>query len=257
MLRHRAALAAPRKARRWGRQAGSALGLLVFLFVLPAIPADQQIRLCIVTGGHAYDGSFGCLFEEPEFAAVFYPRDVAYRRDLRAPCDVLVLYDLSVLITDTEKSNLRSFLESNKGLVVLHHAIADYNSWSWWYEEVVAGKYFLEPEGGRPASTYHPNQSVVYHSVKHPITTGIETLRLTDETYKGMWVSDRVRPLLRTDHALSDPVVAWISPYRQSRVVVVQPGHGRSTHSDAGYRRFLRNAILWAAGRLPEEDSNK
>jgi hypothetical protein len=39
---------------------------------------------------------------------------------------ILVLYDFSNEITDAEKTNLRNFVESIKGVVVLHHAIADY-----------------------------------------------------------------------------------------------------------------------------------
>jgi type 1 glutamine amidotransferase len=43
--------------------------------------------------------------------------------------------------------------------------------------------------------------------------------------------------------------VAWISPYKAARVVVIQLGHGREAHLDANYRRLVRNAIVWAGGR--------
>ena len=33
-----------------------------------------------------------------------------------------------------------------------------------------------------------------------------------DETYKRMWISPRVRPLLTTDNPNSDRVLAWIGP---------------------------------------------
>ncbi len=211
---------------------------------------NPPVRIMVVTGGHAYDTSFCSLFEGyDDFAPMMYPRDIAFRNDLRPRWDVLVLYDLSPAITEVEQENLRSFLESGKGLVVVHHAIANYNHWRWWHEEVVGGRYLLKPDGTAPASTYHPNQEVLYHPADHPITAGLGPLLLTDETYKGMWISPMSKPLLRTDHHMSDTVAAWVSPYQKSRVVVIQPGHDRRSHTHPGYRMLVRNAILWAAGR--------
>jgi len=228
---------------------------IVLLALAPSLAGESQVnspvRIMVVTGGHAHDTSFCSLFEGYEdFAPMVYPRDVAFRNDLRPRWDVLVLYDLSAEISEAEQVNLVNFLESGRGMVVLHHAIAAYNSWAWWSQEVVGGKYLLKPDGAMPASTYHVNQEVVYYPLDHPITAGLGSLRLTDETYKGMWVSPRSKPILKTDHPLSDAVGAWISPYEKSRVVVIQPGHDRRSHTHPGYRALIRNAILWAARRI-------
>jgi type 1 glutamine amidotransferase len=204
----------------------------------------------VVTGGHAYDTSFDSLFEgHSDVAAAVYPRNIAFRADLRQKWDVLAFYDLTPEITEAEQQRLREFLESGKGLVILHHAIADYNGWRWWYEDVVGGKYFLKPEGDRPASTYRQGTEVVYTPLPHPVTAGIEPLRMVEETYKGMWLSPKSKPILQSVHPASDPVVAWIGPYEKSRVVAIQPGHDRKAHTHPGYRALVRNAILWAAGK--------
>lgn len=55
---------------------------------------------------------------------------------------------------------------------------------------------------------------------------------------------------METDHPENDKPVVWISPWRKSRVVAIQLGHGPAAHRDPGYRRLVRNAILWTAGRL-------
>ncbi len=47
---------------------------------------------------------------------------------------------------------------------------------------------------------------------KHPITAGIGPFHIVDETYKRMWISPHVRPLLTTDNPNSDHVLAWIGP---------------------------------------------
>lgn len=213
--------------------------------------AARPVQVMVVTGGHPYDAAFGSLFEGyPEISAKFYPRDVAFAWDIGANWDVLVLYDLTSEISEKERVNLQSFVEGRKGLVVLHHAIADYGQWEWWWREVVGGRYLLKPEGGLPASTYLRDQDVVIHAAPdHAITAGLGKFQLTDEVYKLVWRSPRTKPILTTDHPKSDPVIGWISPYEKSRVVAIQSGHDRKSYTNATYRRLIRNSILWAAGR--------
>src|SRR5262249_29715942 len=69
-------------------------------------------------------------------------------------------------------------------------------------------------------------------------------------TYKNMWISPRVRPLLITDNPNSDRLLAWIGPCATSRVVAIQLGHGPTIFSKPEYRTVVHNAILWSAGRL-------
>jgi len=218
----------------------------------PSRAPDKAARLLVVTGGHAYDTSFYTLFEGYkdivwEHAASNHE---AFKSDLRPRCDVLVLYDLTQEISESGRGHLRNFLESGKGLVVLHHAIADYNAWPWWYRDVVGGKYLMKPEEGRPASTYRHDVELRARPVgDHPVTAGIGALHLWDETYKGMWISPSVKVLLETDHATSDGPVAWIGPYDKSRVVYIQLGHDRLAHIHPGYRALVYNALRWAAVR--------
>ena len=146
------------------------------------------------------------------------------------------------------------FVEAGKGVVVLHHAIADYQDWEWWYKEVVGGKYLLKPEGSTPASTYlHDQELCIRPALDHPITARIGTMHFRDETYKGMWISPDVRVLLRTDNPTSDGPLAWISPYAKSRVVYIELGHGETAHLYPAYRDLVQDAIRWTAGRLSEE----
>ena len=77
---------------------------------------------------------------------------------------------------------------------------------------------------------------------------GVGPLHVVDETYRGMWLSPANTVLMRTDEPSSDGPLVWISPYKQSRVVVIELGHGRETHLHPGYRRLVTNAVLWSAG---------
>lgn len=219
-----------------------------------AKPARDLLRVMLVTGGHDHDPTLYGLFErEDEFRTTVNPHPNAFQRDLRKRCDVLVLYDMvqEKIIGETGQKNLRDFLESGKGLVVLHHAVASYSHWPWWHEEVTGVKYLLEAEGGRPASTYkHDVELFIQPVTKHPVLSGVGRLHIWDETYKGMWFSPKNTVLLKTDHPTSDGPVAWISPYQKARVVVIQLGHDRAAHLHPGFQQLVRNAILWAGGKL-------
>ena len=85
----------------------------------------------------------------------------------------------------------------------------------------------------------------------HPIVENIGPLHLTNEVaYKGMWQSPKITPLLETTAAASDRVVAWIAPNTTAKVVCIQPGDATTTHRNPAFRKLVRNAILWAGGRL-------
>lgn len=215
-------------------------------------PPENRPRCLVVTGGHDYDSEFYSLFDHDKFDWVHAASNrEAFARDIRDRVDVLVLYDLSRQIDETGRANLRAFVESGKGLVVLHHAIADYNDWDWWVREVVGGKYLLEPEGSMPASTYlHDVELFVRPATPHPITSGIGPMHIRDETYKGMWISPDVTVILETNEETSDGPLAWISPYDKSRVVYIQLGHDRLAFLHPAYRELVERAIIWSAGRL-------
>jgi uncharacterized protein len=218
-----------------------------------AAPGDataKPVRVLVVTGGHDYPTDFYTVFEQPGIRwdhAV--SNEEAFRRDIRDAFDVLVLYDMSERLSETGRANLRAFAESGKGIVVLHHAVVSYQDWDW-YRDLVGGRYLLKPQGDMPPSSYkHDEQIPVQVVGSHPITQGVSLTRIYDETYKGMWVHPDVTVLMTTTHPLADRPLAWVSPYRASRVAYIQPGHGREAHRDEGYRRLVANAIGWAAGR--------
>lgn len=213
---------------------------------------NNPVRALLVTGGHDYDSEFYQALYHPEVRWLHaVSNEQAFASDITEKYDVLILYDLSNELSEEGRANLRHFLESGKGVVVVHHAIADYNSWEWWWREAVGGRYILEAEPGIEASTYqHDVRLIVTPETDHPITRGFSAFDIVDETYKGMWISDRAKVLLRTDHPTSDGPVAWISPYQPSRVVYLQLGHDRLAHLHPVFQRLVQNSVLWSAGRL-------
>lgn len=224
------------------------------------LPADagwkaverEVLRVRVVTGGHSYEPSFYTLFEgQPglEWNHATTPEE-ALGRDLLPSTDVLVLYNMSQDLNDTQRRHLESFANSGRGIVVLHHALANYQKWEAWWKEIVGARYVLEGEPGYPGSTYHHDQWMeCVPAGRHPIVDGVGPMRLLDETYHGVWQAPGILPLLRTDHPKSDAVLAWISPWEKARVVGIQPGHDAHSYRNPAYRQLVLNAIRWAAGK--------
>ncbi len=218
-----------------------------------ARPNADAVRALLITGGHDHETAFYTLFDgykDLDWMPVA-ASTTAFQNDLRKKYDVVIMYDFSRDLDEKGKKNLRDFVESGKGIVVLHHALLNYQKWNWWYQDVVGGSYRLAREGDIPSSTVKNDQDIfVTPAEKHPITAGIGPFHIVDETYGRMWISPQVRPLLTTDNPNSNHVLAWVGPQAGAKVVAIQLGHGHTAFGHPTYRALVHNAILWAAGRI-------
>ncbi|MEO8427502.1 MAG: ThuA domain-containing protein [Verrucomicrobiota bacterium] len=99
---------------------------------------------------------------------------LAFQQDIRPKYDVLVFYDFTRDLDDKGKKNLRDFVESGEGILVLHHGILNFQKWPWWYKEVVGGLYRLERQGAIPNSTVKLGEEhMITPAGDHPITASI------------------------------------------------------------------------------------
>jgi type 1 glutamine amidotransferase len=214
-------------------------------------PAKPKTRLLVVTGGHSYDTTFYTLFEGyPDLAwdHETSSRAAFRKKDLREAYDAVLLYNMEQELSDTERKNFQDFVADGKGVIVLHHAIADYNNWPWFYEQIAGGKYFLKAEKGHPASTYkHDVELFVEAVAKHPVLGDIGPMHIIDEGYKFRWISPKATILLKTKHEESDDALAWVMPHDKARLVTIVLGHDKQAHVHDGFRKLVKNAIDWSA----------
>jgi hypothetical protein len=150
----------------------------------PVAPATNQapLRVLIITGGHDHEAAFYGLFDGYEDIGWPAVTDstLAFKQDIRAKYDVLVFYNFTRDLDDSGKKNLRDFVESGKGIVVLHHGILNFQKWPWWHEEVVGGLYRLESKNGIPNSTVKFGGATLDHCRRQaPITDGLTPFRIT------------------------------------------------------------------------------
>ncbi len=221
--------------------------------------APRDVRALIVTGGHDYDRhGFDTLwrgFGNISIRIVTHPdAHKWFEADRAKEYDVLVFYDMHQEISAEARQNLLELLRKGKGLVVMHHALADYQDWDEWLE-VVGGRFRLqetERDGvRRPPSTWKDGVAfrVRVASPKHPVVRNVRDFDILDETYGDLDILRTVAPLLRTDEPSSSPIIAWAHTYGRARVVALQSGHDRTAWENPQFRRILYQAILWAARR--------
>ena len=222
---------------------------VALLFAL-ALHAADPVRVRLVTGGHNHDPEFYLPFiNEPRMAVSVEPHPRAYQGNPKN-IDVLVLYDMTKVSDTKTREWLKAYVESGKGLVVLHHAICSFEDWEWWGDEVVGARYLNTPSRGLPPSTVvHDLELDMQVVKKHPVTSGTDNFRIHDETYKGMWFARNLDLLITTKHEKGDGPIAWLGPSKTNRVVVLQGGHDKQAHLNPNWQRLVKNAILWAAQR--------
>jgi uncharacterized protein len=220
-------------------------------------PAEAKLRVLVVTGGHGFE-------KEPFFQVFKDNPDISWRgaehpaahplwtAEAAKDWDVLVLYDMHQEISDRAKADLLARLKEGKGLVVLHHAIANYNQWPE-YWNVIGAHYYLAKtnvngvEKARSAYKHGVDIKIQVADPQHPVTRGLKDFVIHDETYKWFDVAAECHPLLTTDEPESNRIIAWAKTYHGARVVYLQSGHDHLAYENPAFRQLLRQAIRWTA----------
>lgn len=220
--------------------------------------STRDARVAVVTGHHPFD--------VPHFQDAFrsMPGVLAYPQDLcefssdvarlRDDYAAVVFYMMPLQTPGSETEwwdrGIRGALdrlgETEQGIVVLHHALLAYRDWDRWH-----GLIGLD---NRTYKSYHPGEQVTSQIAdsSHPITRGLESWTMTDETYVMGDAGPDSHVLVTYDHPRSMHTIAWTRALGKARVFCYAAGHDRLTYADPNFRELLRRGILWAAHR---EDS--
>jgi uncharacterized protein len=213
-------------------------------------------KIAVVTGGHAYEVQpFHELFRSlPGIDAYIQHLDdfASSTEAVRDSYAGVVFYNMPIETPADEglpwycgkpKTALEHLGSTAQGIVLLHHALVAYPSWSVWND--IAGS------SGRINSSYHLAQQfqVEIAAPDHPIVQGLAAWRIVDETYAIPGFKPDGQALLTTQYIPSWPVIAWARMYRKARVFCYQSGHDQLTYKNPGFRLVLANGIHWTAGR--------
>ena len=218
------------------------------------VSAAGPTHLLAVTGGHEFDPSFWeILKNRPEWKIeqrAHEPADTAtvYDVPVAPDFDALLLYDMPRNITAVQQQHFLALFERGVGVVVLHHALAGLQQWST-FEEITGLRMREKGEGGLPPYTYQHDVNFELQRVegKHPVLEGVPSFSVLDETYGRMYYHPNIEPLIVTSDPSSIPVVAWTRTYKNSRLVMIQPGHGPQIFANPHFRRLIANSIVWVS----------
>ena len=258
-------------------------------------------KILVFTKGHPYslddlklafaglENIDTCFVEQPAAQHLF-------KTEVAAEYDAYVFYDMPGLDflsaeppsyiepSESFKRDFLALLQSGKGMVFLHHAIAAWPAWDE-YAEIVGGRFFYKPDqlrGKKVADSGYRHD--VQHTIKvleqHPLTSGIgDSFTITDELYLSQVFTDSIHPLLQSDyrfedenfyssylavqgnmfsregwsHPKGDPVIGWYKHYANSPLVYLQCGDGKSAYENSSFQRLLSNAIDWVRSDSAQE----
>ena len=221
---------------------------------------ESKVRVLLITGGHDFEQkSFFGMFDaipDVQTTKVTYPGAADLLKPESADdYDVIVFYDMWAQgITPPQQKAFVNLLNNGIGVVAMHHTLAAHQDWPE-YGKIIGGKYYLKDRivDGKSVlkSSYLHDQEIPVDVVDrdHPITGGLKSFQIHDETYSGYETDPSAEVLLTTEHPKSDRELAWVKTYGNSRVFYLQLGHDRHAYEDENYRLLVARGIRWAAGR--------
>ncbi|MBN1997396.1 ThuA domain-containing protein [candidate division KSB1 bacterium] len=229
---------------------------LLYLFIagmiLMTTGCTKKLSVLVVTGGHEFEEAFWEIFASIPYDRAEQPAANRLIENHGKKYDVLVFYDMFQDITPEQKQAYLDLLNRGTGMVFLHHALVSYQNWDE-FEKIIGGKYQLETKitgnDTLKASTYRHgvNIPVIVVNPAHPVTAGMEDFIIHDEVYGNYYVNNDIKPLLRTDHPESTPVIAWEHQYANSKIIYIQLGHDHLAYENPNYSTLVLNAVNYAA----------
>lgn len=261
---------------------------------MSVIDYNSPLRALVSVKGHPYNrDEFFEIFEAMggvSYTAVEQPASqVFYDPEVCDDYDALVFYDMPGIDFSSQpptlveppasaKKHFHDLLESGKGMVFLHHAVAGWPLWPE-YGQAVGGRFWylpmdsageIQPDGGYRHEVSH-QVSVL---ADHPVTEGVAAqFPIVDELYLYDVNEEDVIPLLRSDYdfvaenfysateAVSgrmhsrenwartsgSALLGWARRYRNSPIVYLQMGDGPTAYNNPEYRKLIENAIRWVS----------
>ena len=216
----------------------------------------KPVKTAVVTGGHGFDVvNFHHLLQglEGVRAYVQHMDDFASSPEQeRDSYDCVVFYSMlrnepsdagQPGYAGNPRAALHHLGETEQGILLLHHAILAYRDWPLWSELVGIGDRSFG---------YHHDQSIQVETADgaHPITRGVASWQMIDETYTMADAGADSEILLTTRHPKSMRTLAWTRTHKNARVFCFQSGHDNQTWENGGFREILRRGIHWTARRI-------
>ncbi|MBM3236391.1 ThuA domain-containing protein [Candidatus Poribacteria bacterium] len=218
--------------------------------------SQEKVKVAVITGGHGYDViNFHKLFRSIQDADIYIQHIDDFCQSpeqVRDSYDAVLFYIMMMNTPVDEglpwyagkpRTALEHLGETEQGIWVLHHAILAYPQWPVWDEIVgIQGRSF----------GFHVGQTIKVEiaNPEHPITQGLKSWEMVDETYTMNDAGADSEILLTVDHPKSMKTIAWARNYKNARVFCDESGHSDEAWSDSNFRKVVSRGIQWVARRI-------
>jgi type 1 glutamine amidotransferase len=160
-----------------------------------------------------------------------------------AKTDVVVFYSNNPGWTKEAAKELEAYLNRGGGAVYLHYAVDGHRA-----VDELAGSIGLAWRGGQ-SRFRHGALELTFADAKSPITRGLPTMKLIDESYWRLTGDVNKVNVLATgvEEGRAVPLV-WTRTQGKGRVFVSIPGHYNWTFDDPLFRLLVLRGLCWTAG---------
>ena len=221
----------------------------------------SEIKVAMVTGHHEYDViDFQRLLRSIP-GTDFYPQHmedfVIDTAETRARYDVIAFYNYQQeppgerrdRFGQAMKDVLGALGESGQGIFMLHHALTAFPKWQYWLDICGMQPANINPRPG-PQSRTDQKLVIGIAAPEHPITRGMTSWEMVDETYNMADAEEGSEVLLTTDHPENMRTIAWTRRHGNARVFCCQLGHDNQAYANPQFREVIARAAQWLAGRI-------
>ncbi len=208
----------------------------------------NPITVAVITGGHPYDvPNFHRLFRGLPSLDCYIQNIYDFStssESVRDAYDVVVFFNfnLTPVPEGEEKTVIEHLSDTGQGIVVLHHALWSYPQWPLWT------KLSGIANGGAGAKD-DVAMRVELATTQHPITAGLQSWDIIDETYKMEDAAPDSEILITTEAPDCIHTIAWTRKFGKSRVFCLELGHDNQAWPNENFRIVLERGIVWSTAQ--------
>jgi type 1 glutamine amidotransferase len=224
-----------------------------------AAPAARQAKVLVLTGneypGHPWKETAPLLAKflasDPRLATSVNADPKFLASPKLHEYDAIVLNYMNWQSPDPgpeARENLKKFVESGKGLVLVHFACGAFQGWPEFKN--IAGRVWDPKLRGHDP---HGKFTVEITGVEHPITKGMKAFETIDELYTCLTGDKEIQVLAKATSKVDkkDYPMAFVNQYGKGRAFHCVLGHDARALTPAGVQELYCRGTAWAAGLTP------
>lgn len=150
--------------------------------------------------------------------------------------------DWAFEIMPEQRTGVLKFLSSGKGLVAIHAASINFDTWPE-YGEILGGQWAWGHSGHGPYQLYEIN---VVDSC-HPIMKGVTDFVINDELYHSLTIIGDTHVLTTSIWEKNAQAISWVNIYGSARIYYNALGHSPESFECKQFQHLLRQGTLWAS----------